>query len=286
MKAIVQTLVRYGGDEEALVRFDKEAPEQLAYATLLTARTSSKAELAAVCAVYEWQQRPLLFIVDRSAIGNDQRAIERIRRVLAMRGDAPYLGLVGNGSLDVYQIDLDSRSIESTKLPAKSLPSDQSAVLPHLGNLRPSLTKGRWISDVILNLLTKAIDDLVAEGISDGDAISLVGRALFVRFLADRSLLPPRGVPGTNCSPEELFDSKKAARVTSDWLDETFNGDFLQIKKATFGGLTSAALRILGDVSRGAPGGQLPLGWRERWDDLDFAHIPVGVLILLSHEIR
>src|SRR3546814_9807678 len=27
-----------------------------------------------------------------------------------------------------------------------------------------------------------------------------------------------------------------------------------------------------------APGGQLFLGWAERWDRLDFAHIPVGVL--------
>jgi hypothetical protein len=36
--------------------------------------------------------------------------------------------------------------------------------------------------------------------------------------------------------------------------------------------------RILGDVLRRAPEGQLLLGWKESWDHLDFAHIPVSVL--------
>jgi hypothetical protein len=45
-----------------------------------------------------------------------------------------------------------------------------------------------------------------------------------------------------------------------------------------FDKLPKAGYRILGDVLRRAPGGQLLLGWKERWDYLDFAHIPVGVL--------
>ena len=36
--------------------------------------------------------------------------------------------------------------------------------------------------------------------------------------------------------------------------------------------------RVLGDVLRRAPDGQLFLGWEEKWGNLDFAHIPVGVL--------
>ena len=36
--------------------------------------------------------------------------------------------------------------------------------------------------------------------------------------------------------------------------------------------------KVLGDVTRRAPGGQLALGWSESWDNLNFAHIPVGVL--------
>ena len=42
--------------------------------------------------------------------------------------------------------------------------------------------------------------------------------------------------------------------------------------------LSLEGYRVLGDVLRRAPGGQLLLGWKERWDHLDFAHIPVGVL--------
>jgi len=42
--------------------------------------------------------------------------------------------------------------------------------------------------------------------------------------------------------------------------------------------LPKSGYKILGDVLRRAPGGQLFLGWKERWDHLDFAHIPVSVL--------
>ena len=38
------------------------------------------------------------------------------------------------------------------------------------------------------------------------------------------------------------------------------------------------AYGVLGDVLRRAPGGQPFLGWEEKWGNLDFAHIPVGVL--------
>ncbi|MBS9721454.1 N-6 DNA methylase [Tianweitania sp. BSSL-BM11] len=35
---------------------------------------------------------------------------------------------------------------------------------------------------------------------------------------------------------------------------------------------------MLGNILRRAEGGQLSLGWKEQWDNLDFSHIPVGVL--------
>ena len=42
--------------------------------------------------------------------------------------------------------------------------------------------------------------------------------------------------------------------------------------------LPDSAYDVLGDVLRRAPDSQLFLGWEEKWDNLDFAHIPVGVL--------
>jgi len=75
-----------------------------------------------------------------------------------------------------------------------------------------------------------------------------------------------------------LFDSLDAIARTTEWLDDTFNGDFLPLSPAALGGLNEHSIERLGDVLRHAPGGQLHLQWRESWDRLDFAQIPVGVL--------
>lgn len=57
-------------------------------------------------------------------------------------------------------------------------------LFPHLANRRPNAARTRqgWISNVVLNLLTEAIDRLIGFDLDHGDAISLVGRALFTRF--------------------------------------------------------------------------------------------------------
>ena len=163
-------------------------------------------------------------------------------------------------------------------MPIGQATGDNRIVIPHLGNHRPHLsTSRRWISDVILRLLTSALDQL-AKLTDPDDAISLVGRALFVRFLADRDILPeaicdisPTGAPG-------LFDTASSTVATSAWLDQTFNGDFLPLTAATIEALPKKAFHVLGHILRRAPDGQLQLGWQEKWDRLHFAHIPVGVL--------
>ena len=75
-----------------------------------------------------------------------------------------------------------------------------------------------------------------------------------------------------------LFDFREIAEETSDWLDTTFNGDLLPLSEDIFDRLPAKGYRILGDVLRRAPDGQLFLGWKQKWANLDFAHIPVGVL--------
>jgi hypothetical protein len=276
---ITTTLREHGAVEEGVRLFDVDGAHLLAYATLLSSRRDRDGDLDALCGVYEWQQQPLAFLVDGQLIGNKEQLL-RVRRRLAMRGGAPYLCVIVAGQLTVYRVGLDSASMKSAKL---ALPAETptSQVLPYLSNVRPGLVaRRRWIEQVVLSLLDEAITGLITGcNVTCADAISLVGRALFVRFLADRGLLTDddamhiAGVP-----TESLFDASGAAISINRWLDETFNGDLLPLQDRSFAGLPRSGLRILGNILHKAPGGQQLLDWEESWSYLDFAYIPVGVL--------
>ncbi|WP_264785082.1 SAM-dependent methyltransferase, partial [Gluconobacter cerinus] len=196
-----------------------------------------------------------------------------------MRGDAPYLGVIATGRLDVFRVALDRKSPAQARVDLGDGDNARSAAIARLGNIRPkaAINQSNWISNVVLNLLTGSITRLTElDGMSDEDAISLVGRALFTRFLADRGLLPS-SVSDTNTAAS-MFDSREVAEETSTWLDTTFNGDLLPLSDGIFQKLPDRVYHILGDILRRSPESQLYLGWEEKWDNLDFAHIPVGVL--------
>ena len=277
MADIRASVAEFGADPSALRALDDECPELLPYATLLTARRDRNATLGIVEAVYEWQGAPLVFLVDADSV-EDEDQLQLIRRLLAMRGDAPYLGVVAPGHLRVYRIALDRKSLRRARIGSEDW-GDTRSTFARLGNVRPqaAITNRGWISNVVLNLLSGSTTRLIDEcKVSREDAISLVGRALFTRFLADRSLLPEgMSEPETAAS---LFDRREMAEETSEWLDATFNGDLLPLPAGIFDVLPAGVYGVLGDVLRRAPDGQLFLGWEERWGNLDFAHIPVGVL--------
>jgi len=277
MTDIAASLKEFGADPAALHLFDKDGPELLPYATLMTARRGGNTTLSVIEAVYEWQGSPLIFLVDADSLGDDDH-LHRVRRLLAMRGDAPYLGVVSPGRLDVYRIALDKKSIRQARVELNNGNNSKIATLAQLGNIRPqaALSRRDSISNVVLSLLTSSINKLIAmKDVSDDDAISLVGRALFTRFLADRNLLP---IGMSDSGTASLFDDRNQAETASKWLDTTFNGDLLPLSPNIFKILPAIAYLVLGDVLRRAPDGQLFLGWEERWNSLDFAHIPVGVL--------
>lgn len=274
---LAKTIAEFGGDPSAVRSLDEPVPDLLAYATLLGPNRKADDHISLIRGVYEWQGSPLMFLVNSDDLQGKPDHLLAIRRLLAMRGDAPYLGVVAPGHLDVYRIALDDQRAPSQIRVLSDDDPSSHLVLPYLANNRPdaALSNQRWISDVVLRLLTEAIDTLILiAGINHEDAISLVGRALFTRFLADRSLLPSD--LGEDASL--LFDDAERARSTSGWLDRTFNGDLLPLNEGVFDALQEQGCSILGNILRRAPGGQLSLGWAERWDRLDFAHIPVGVL--------
>lgn len=280
MESFDQTLEKYGADLAAVHSFDADAPDLLPYATLVAARKAHDPVLAALAGVYEWQNTPLVFLVDGDRVTGD-RDLSLIRRRVAMRGDAPYLGVVRPGQLTLYRVSLDADMLDQTRIPLDIRQGEERATFAHLGNARPGIaTRSRqWISNVVLKLLDRSIENLKTQfGIAGEDGISLVGRALFTRFLGDRQLLPDMLTGGGQAETAVLFDTPDRAAITSQWLDDTFNGDFLPLNPNLFQSLPAAAFKTLGDILRHAPGGQLYLLWEEKWENLDFAHIPVGVL--------
>ena len=174
-----------------------------------------------------------------------------------MRGDAPYLGVVAPGSLRVYRIALDRKSLRQARVYSEDGDRERSTVFARLGNERPqaAITNRGWISNVVLSLLSSSTTSLIELEVSHEDAISLVGRALFTRFLADRSLLP-EGMSKSRAAAR-LFDTREVAEATSDWLDATFNGDPLPLSAGIFETLPAEGYGVLGDVLRRAPDGQL-----------------------------
>lgn len=280
MIRIKDIIAEHGGDPTCFLSFEDEEDQLqlLPYATLSAARRAPRADaLSAVIGVYEWQNAPLFMLVNGEALCSDSDDLARIRRLVGMRGDAPYLAVLRMGRLVFHNVGLDNKAFETTKALADEL-IDVRMVIPSVANERPGSTpRQTWISDVILNLLTEALDALVALKIEDGDAISFVGRALFTRFLADRDLLPSQFIAAKR-GTSALFDTAASSASVSAWLDKTFNGDFLPLSEASICAFPPAAFETVGNIMRRAEGGQLSLEWEEDWAKLDFAHIPVGVL--------
>jgi len=270
-----KTLKQYGASLNKLRLFDEPDSTLLPYATLETARAQNE-ELSALQGVYEWQENPLIYLIDGEQLDSEEH-FQRIRRMAAMRGDAPYLGVVNPGQLTVHRLALDKESYEKSQIKLEHQPQ---LVFSYLINQRPSInsTKRNWIAGVVLKLLREAIHSLINSGLTKEDSISLAGRALFTRFLADRELLNLPLIKNSTSNPAFLFDTAKEVQITSEWLDKTFNGEFLPLSLDVFQKLNAESCNTLGNILRRADGKQLYLGWEEKWDYLDFAHIPVGVL--------
>jgi len=277
-------LNRYGAESDQLIMLDADGPEVLPYSTLIAARNGNRSpvDLDAVVAVYEWQDQPLMFIVEGE---HSDRDLRLIRRVLSMRGDAPYMGVLSGGTLRVVELGLDKKPLNKVGVPVDvgseewatfgKLAAERSAA-PDDRKGEPRRARGSAVSGIILKLLNASIKVLRTQGLTIEDSISFVGRALFARFLADRSLLTEETWSG--CNPEALFDTPNDVRSICVWLDEKFNGNLLPISDAAWHLLNEKCCHELGNMMRRAPDGQLSLDWKQKWDYLDFSHIPVGVL--------
>ena len=220
--------------------------------------------------------------------------IRRMRWLLAQRDDAPFLVVVTPGRLELYGVDLDRLTADAALL--ETITAHEEAASSTFRRLHQEpggreSARRQAIHDLLYRLLTTAIDGLHAlHGIDRADAIALAGRALFMRFLVDRGVIGGnRKSPGEICPGAEdwaaLFASSEHYRRTSHWIDRTFNGDFLPVSPGAFTRLGDPALEFLRAIMRRSAQTRLDfqpvdlgLDTPFTWDELDFAHIPVGVL--------
>jgi len=233
-----------------------------------------------VDAVVEMAGRSILYAV-RGPLKPQAR--EELRHLLHQRGAADHLGVLEPGLLRIYPVVRSQRAlrvVESGKPEARSIIPALAFGTLEGGTSGAALT----LHEELVGLLDRAADNIVKAGASPEDALSLVGRALFLRFLMDRQIVTSQHLARL-CSGAPNLESvfAKPTRVyrTSGWLDRTFNGNLLPLNhrggRQFWTGVhdPEAICKQLTDILYKANKyGQL----RFEWDALDFGHLPVGLL--------
>ncbi|MFH2059898.1 MAG: N-6 DNA methylase [Pseudomonadota bacterium] len=289
-KKISERLKAYG--VPAPIYLDEgEKPELINYLDLVTKREKKLLPEAVV----EYQLRPVLYIVEnnRLSISPQKRKQEllSIKQILANRGDIAYIAILRPGQLEVYPIDLEKSLGGKIQVFEKENGSHTFFQSLALGASKvKKQSNPDYIYDRIFSLLDKSSNHLISDpcNLPQSDVLSLIGRALFFRFLKDRNILIGSDLkdicPKANRF-EDCFSNAENTASTSAWLDRTFNGDLLplpsngsrkyfhQIDEQTKGDVFFHLSAIIFGAEASGTGYQLHL-----WKDFDFSHIPVGLL--------
>ena len=280
------------GCHDVLELGGEPSPRHLNYLDLL--KISGKGILK-VDAVAEFQARPLLYIVSGDQLRNsDSEKILDLQCLLANRGEMAYLGILNPGELNVYPINLErselARSVPTTiKRESSSAPLFFQSVVNGVFTLEGQPEEPDYVFKTINDLMTRSSEILIETyRLTPLDVLSFLGRALFFRFLWDRKIIRRSELhsvcPGAE-SARDCFRDVDNSVATCQWLDETFNGDMLPL---------SGDYKDIFTHANSQTKGQLFLhlraileGWEHAgaafqttidWGDLNFAHIPIGVL--------
>jgi len=286
-------LKNYGVSDRSVRTFGNSAtPELLEYLDLLAGPDE---QVLLPDGVAENQGRPLLFFVNESRLSRpaseQQTQLSRLRRNLACRGERAYLARILPGELKVVPVSLDYRTPKwKTYYPGTAQAStffSRLALGEYDGHGEPAAKDAVFAE--MFDLLDQGADRL-ARRIGRTDVLSLIGRALFFRFLQDREVIKEKDA--NTIAPKvtnlrHCFDDAENASATSSWLDRTFNGDFLRLTD-------DGRLSFFEDIGRRSKGAVFdvlssilrrdkPVGVDEYqarfdWGDFDFAHIPIGLL--------
>jgi SAM-dependent methyltransferase len=284
--------------DSAGVKFfsDGARPELIEYLDLVRPRQEGEFIPDGVA---ESQGKPLLYFVDdcRLALPLPQRndQLQRLRRVLGCRGQRSYLAVIKPGrlELEVFPVSLSKEVLTPKVFHAKSGEAITFFSRLALGHYEmpgePAHADYAFIE--MRKLLTQACGQLAdpGHGLAKDDVLSLVGRALFFRFLVDRRIVKAADIEGIAhgvISPEACFSTPEHACATSHWLDKTFNGDPLPLTDhGSLAFFEQSGRQTKGEVfhhldaimqRHQAVGGRTYQ--RLLWSDFDFAHVPVGLL--------
>lgn len=316
MTGTIEFLEHHGIPEASYILLDTDpSPRNLRYRDLLRApgarsHHGASAEELFPDAVVESAGQPVLYIVRQDRLGDSASADQRLAdllRTLACRADARFLAVARPGRISIYPIEIsigvpkEFKSLDDTA-PSFVLRDFLSGADwdTRAANKRARAGK-QWLDQFLLQLLYSAAEDLrdgIPTSLLDEESIlSLVGRALFSRFLADRGIVTDTDAntiaPGAT-SIESLYETPERVVSTFNWLDTTFNGDLLHLVDDknyarlfdSLGERAHQVCKILTDIQYRAVRGQLELGWR----GLRFKHIPVDVLSQVyenfSHKYR
>jgi len=277
-----------------VVQLDSEpTPRHLDYLDLL--KVSERGRLK-VNAVAEFQSRPLLYILSGDQVrSSDNTRLLDLQCLLANRGEMAYLGVLSPGELNVYPVNLDRSALAKShkrtiKQDSSEAPLFFQSVVNGVFTMEGQPDAPDHVFKTILDLMTRSSEILInTYDLNPMDVLSFLGRALFFRFLWDRKIVRSSELHSVCSEAESLgncFHNVMNSAATCRWLDETFNGDLLPLSgsytavfsranEQTRGRLFFHLQAILeGSKHVGAEGIQLQIDW----GDLDFAHIPIGVL--------
>lgn len=289
----ILTTVEAFGCRDVVLLAGEPTPRHLDYLDLLKASENRGLKVDAVA---EFQARPLLYIVSENQIRNfDDEKILDLQRLLANRGEQAYLGVLSPGELNVYPINLN-RSVlaagykKTIKQHSSEAPLFFQSVVSGAFTVEGQPESPDYVFEEIHSLMRRSSEELIGTyGLKPLDVLSFLGRVLFFRFLWDRRIIRPNELEAICLQAKSLgdcFSNVINSVATCRWLDETFNGDLLPLSSSFedvfeqantgTGGKLFDHLRAILEGWENAGNGQFQL--KIDWGDLDFAHIPIGVL--------
>ncbi len=290
-------LQKYGVPDGSIKSLREPLPETLDYLDLIEPRGGL--ELSPDYVV-ESQGRPLLFVVNAGRLSQSpqesEKQIQSLRHAVACRGQRAYVARLSPGQLSIVSVALKEKGLpwkEYTAGSEKALSFFPRLARGHYDGKKEAAS-GTLVFDQMFKLLNQAAKELVECDLDRRDVLSLVGRALFLRFLRDRKIVNENDAHRIALQTQKLddcFSNPENAAQTCQWLDDTFNGDFLPLTGRGLNFFQSVGQKSnekifshLNAITRayeatGEGNYQLPL-----WNDFDFAHVPVGLLSQVYEE--